>query len=180
STARPEVAPPARRANPAPVANAAAAPRTAAAKSAAAGTAAGKGTAAKSVAPKSATVKGATAKTAAATPPVAPRPAIGGDGTGPAASAVGRTRRGLPKRLTAGDDSGAFAIPPAADPARDTGTLSAAELRRRLTGFQEGLEAARREDEPTGPIRPSGPIVSTDEEPTFPPDVREETGGGDR
>lgn len=170
STARPEVAPPARRANPAPVANAAAAPRTAAAK----------GTAAESVAPKSATVKGATAKTADATPPVAPRPAIGGDGTGPAASAVGRTRRGLPKRLTAGDDSGAFAIPPAADPARDTGTLSAAELRRRLTGYQEGLKAARREDEPTGPIRSFGPIVSTDEEPAFPPDVREETGGGDR
>ncbi|MFI1578614.1 ATP-binding protein [Embleya sp. NPDC020630] len=185
STARPEVAPPARRANPAPVANAAAVPRTGAAKGTAAGTAAGKGTAAqsataKSMAPKSATAKGATAKTAAATPSVAPRPAIGGDGTGPAASAVGRTRRGLPKRLTTGDDSGAFAITPATDPARDTATLSAAELRRRLTGFQEGLEAARREDEPTGPIRSSGPIVSTDEEPTFPPDVREETGGGDR
>ncbi|WP_161500674.1 sensor histidine kinase [Embleya scabrispora] len=185
---RPEVAPPARRANPAPVANAAAAPRTAAAPSATAGTAAAKSAPAKAASAKSATAgtaksataEGATARTTAAKPPAAPRPAIGGDGTGPAASAVGRTRRGLPKRLTAGDDSGAFAIPPAADPARDTGTLSAAELRRRLTGFQEGLEAARREDEPTGPIRSSGPIVSTDEEPTFPPDVREETGGGDR
>ncbi|GCD95128.1 ATP-binding protein [Embleya hyalina] len=165
STPRPEVTPPARRANPAPVANATAAPRTAA----------GKSTAARTTAAKS-----ATAKTTAAKPPVEPRPAIGGDGTGPAASAVGRTRRGLPKRLTAGDDSGAFVIPPAADPARDAATLSAAELRRRLTGFQEGLEAARREDEPTGPIRPSGPIVSTDEEPAFPPEVREETGGGDR
>ncbi|MYS85258.1 ATP-binding protein [Embleya scabrispora] len=106
--------------------------------------------------------------------PAKPHPAAGGDGTGPAVSAVGRTRRGLPKRLVAGDNSGAMRVVPAADTSRDTGTLSAAELRKRLTGFQEGLEAARREGEATDPVAPS------DEEPTFPPPAREETGGGDR
>ncbi|MFI6581969.1 sensor histidine kinase [Embleya sp. NPDC050493] len=106
--------------------------------------------------------------------PAKPHTAAGGDGTGPAVSAVGRTRRGLPKRLVVGDNSGAVRVVPAADTSRDTGALSAAELRKRLTGFQEGLEAARREGEATDPVAPS------DEEPTFPPPAREETGGGDR
>ncbi|MET7304627.1 hypothetical protein [Embleya sp. NPDC005575] len=106
--------------------------------------------------------------------PAKPHPAAGGDGTGPAVSAVGRTRRGLPKRLVAGDNSGAMRVVPAPDASRDTGALSAAELRKRLTGFQEGLEAARREGEATDPV------ASSDEEPTFPPPAREETGGGDR
>ncbi|MFE2869767.1 ATP-binding protein [Embleya sp. NPDC059259] len=114
------------------------------------------------------------AKAVPAPAPTKPDSAAGGDGTGPAVSAVGRTRRGLPKRLVAGDNSGAMRVVPAADASRDTGTLSADELRKRLTGFQEGLEAARREGEATDPV------VSSDEEPTFPPPAREETGGGDR
>lgn len=119
-------------------------------------------------------------RTAAAKPqarsaaPAKPQAAASGDGTGPAVSSVGRTRRGLPKRLVAGDNSGAMRIVPPAEASRDTGTLSAAELRRQLTGFQEGLEAARREGDATDPVG------SSDEEPTFPPDAREETGGGDR
>ncbi|MFJ8739086.1 ATP-binding protein [Embleya sp. NPDC127516] len=119
-------------------------------------------------------------RTAAAEPrarsaaPAKPQAAASGDGTGPAVSSVGRTRRGLPKRLVAGDNSGAMRIVPPAEASRDTGTLSAAELRRQLTGFQEGLEAARREGDTTDPVG------SSDEEPTFPPDAREETGGGDR
>ncbi|MYW04015.1 hypothetical protein GT354_38180, partial [Streptomyces sp. SID3343] len=103
--------------------------------------------------------------------PAKPQESRTGDGAGPVVSSIGRTRRGLPKRLVAGEDTGPVRALPTPDPAKDTGALSADELRRRLTGFQEGFEAARREDDP---------VVSPHDEPSFPPDAREETGGGDR
>jgi signal transduction histidine kinase len=103
--------------------------------------------------------------------PAKPRESAAADGAGPVVSAIGRTQRGLPKRLVAGENTGSVRALPAADPAKDTGALSPDELRRRLTGFQEGVEAARREDDP---------VESPHDEPSFPPHAREETGGGDR
>jgi len=105
--------------------------------------------------------------------PTTPQSPAAADGAGPAVSEVGRTRRGLPKRLVAGEGGAPAPAAPGRDSSQDTGSLSADELRRRLTGFQEGLQAARREDGTADAAAPAQDEPSRSK-------AREETGGGDR
>jgi hypothetical protein len=86
-------------------------------------------------------------------------------------SPVGRTGKGLPKRLTgdtppSGTDTTALRALVA--PGAATGPMDAEELRRRLSGFQAGLAAGRRSEtgqEPKATNGRTGPPVEPQPKP---------------